>query len=189
MMNKIFKYMCGCVALCGMAAAMGSCSDDNDPTYLDELKVSSSYVAIPQDGGTATITLNATGGSDPISSPITFTGSGEERGTGSFFESADGQELNTEYQIFTAHFVPQGVTKLVLTSVYDVYDKNPSEGYEGNLIRQGCVTTNAIEISELFPTETEARRGRRYTINLTIRPTYLYVLSEPDLDNPTVVVN
>ena len=59
MMNKIFKYMCGCVALCGMAAAMGSCSDDNDPTYLDELKVSSSYVAIPQDGGTATITLNA----------------------------------------------------------------------------------------------------------------------------------
>ena len=59
MMNKIFKYVCGCVAVCGMAAAMGSCSDDNDPTYLDELKLSSSYVGIDQNGGTTTITLNA----------------------------------------------------------------------------------------------------------------------------------
>ena len=38
-----------------------SCSDDNDPTYLDEVRVSSSYVAIPQDGGSTTITVTATG--------------------------------------------------------------------------------------------------------------------------------
>lgn len=139
----------------------------------------------------AIITLNKKDdGSDPISSPITFTGSGEERGTGSFFESTDGEALNTEYKTFTAHFVPQGVTKLVLTSVYDVYDKNATEDHpEGNLIRKDCVATNAIEISELFPSETEARRGRRYTINLMIKPTYLYVLSDPDLDNPSVTIN
>ena len=38
-----------------------SCSDDNDPTYLDEVQVSSSYVAIPQDGGKTTITVTAKG--------------------------------------------------------------------------------------------------------------------------------
>ena len=140
----------------------------------------------------AEITLNKTvNGSDPISSPITFTSVvGEESGSGSFFESEDGEELTTEYKTFTAHFVPQGVTKLVLTSKYDVYDKNPSPGHpEGNLIRQGCEAVNTIELKELFPSEEEARRGRRYTINLTIRPTYLYMLSEPDLDNPGVTIN
>lgn len=36
-----------------------SCSDDNDPTYLDEVRLSSSYVAIPQDGGSTTIDVTA----------------------------------------------------------------------------------------------------------------------------------
>ncbi|MCR5130952.1 MAG: DNA-binding protein [Prevotella sp.] len=36
-----------------------SCSDDNEPTYLDEVQVSSSYVAIPQDGGSTSIDVTA----------------------------------------------------------------------------------------------------------------------------------
>lgn len=44
-----------------VAAMFVSCSDDNDPTYLDEVQLSSSYVAIPQDGGSTTITVTATG--------------------------------------------------------------------------------------------------------------------------------
>lgn len=58
-MNKIFKLFCGCLVCCGFAAALTSCSDDNDPTYLSELKVSQSYVGIPQDGGSTTITVDA----------------------------------------------------------------------------------------------------------------------------------
>ena len=58
-MNKIFKLFCGFLVSCGMAAAFTSCSDDNDPTYLDEVRVSSSYVAIPADGGSTTITVSA----------------------------------------------------------------------------------------------------------------------------------
>ena len=38
-----------------------ACSDDNDPTYLDEVRLSSSYVAIPQDGGQTTITVTRDG--------------------------------------------------------------------------------------------------------------------------------
>ena len=48
---------------------------------------------------------------------------------------------------------------------------------------------NTIDIHELFTGQDEALRGRRYTINLTINPTYLYMLSEPDLDDPTVEID
>lgn len=60
-MNKILKLFCGCLAVCGLSAAVVSCSDDNDPTYLDEVRVSSSYVAIPQTGGSSEITVTASG--------------------------------------------------------------------------------------------------------------------------------
>lgn len=40
-----------------VAAMFTSCSDDNNPTYLDEVRVSSSYVALPQDGGTNSISI------------------------------------------------------------------------------------------------------------------------------------
>lgn len=36
-----------------------SCSDDNDPTYLDGLRVSTSFVSIPEEGGSADLTFQA----------------------------------------------------------------------------------------------------------------------------------
>ena len=42
-----------------VAAMFTGCSDDNDPTYLDGLRVSQSYVALPQNGGTQSITVSA----------------------------------------------------------------------------------------------------------------------------------
>ena len=45
-----------------VAAVFTSCSDDNnDPTYLDEIRVSQSYVSLSTSGGSASITLTATG--------------------------------------------------------------------------------------------------------------------------------
>ena len=43
-----------------VAGVFTSCSTDDDPVYLGEVTVSSSYVAIPQDGGSNKITVNAT---------------------------------------------------------------------------------------------------------------------------------
>ncbi len=60
-MNKILKAFCGCMLGCALGTAFTSCSDDNDPTYLDEVQLSSSYVAIPQTGGSSDITVTATG--------------------------------------------------------------------------------------------------------------------------------
>ena len=132
----------------------------------------------------ARITLQKTNGTTPIVGNIVFEPS--EIGTGGdandpMYSSTTGLELTTEPSIYISHFMPQGVDKFTITSTYDVYDK------QDNLIRKNCEATNALSIS-LFDKQTQANRGSIYSINLTIKPTFLYVLSEPDLDNPSVVL-
>ena len=131
------------------------------------------------------ITLKATDGSDPSESPITdisFTPSGPEITEGIEFWSSSDEVLTTSYSSYIGHFMPLDVTQLILVSTYDVYDK------KGNLLRENCKAKNTFELKELFSEQLTTRRGCRYTINLTIKPTYLYVLSEPDLQNPTVEI-
>lgn len=131
-----------------------------------------------------TVTLNKTTGDNPIGN-IVFTSvpSDEDVSDISFFKSATGQLLETGYSSFMGHFMPQGISTFIVTSVYDVYDKG------GNLIRKDCEAKNTLKIGTLFNQQTETHRGWKYNINMTIMPTFLYMLSEPDLDNPTVVVN
>jgi hypothetical protein len=101
-----------------------------------------------------------------------------------FWSSEDGEELKSDvYTECLGHFMPSGITTLILTSVYDVYDR------KGNLIRKDCKATNTIVLQELLTGQIKTERGKRYTINLIVKPTYLYMLSEPDLDNPTVKIN
>ena len=141
------------------------------------------------------IVLEATDGSDPIQS-ITYipTSTAVDNKDGIEFwksETEEGQTLTNEYpeHPFTGHFMPANVTTLVLTSVYDVYDKNVTpEHPDGNLLRENFKTTNIMVLKDLLTEQTTTKRGYRYTINMTIQPTYLYMLSEPDLDNPTVVL-
>ena len=65
---------------------------------------------------------------------------------------------------------------LTLTTSDDVYDRY------GNRVRANCTATNKLPILE-------ATRGQRLQLNLTVSPTYLYVLSDPDLDNPTIKIS
>ena len=75
-------------------------------------------------------------------------------------------------------------TKVLYTlrTTYNVYDK------QGNLVRQNCVAENAVVPGRLF-SQSQLDSGKQYKINLTVMPTYLYVLSEPDIDNPTVRID
>ena len=138
---------------------------------------------------TITIKLEANDGStDPIQE-ITYTPTGEEIGVvdedGIEFwksETSVGETLTTDFKKFDGYFMSSGITTLDLTSIYDVYDT------KGNLIREDCKATNTMEVSDLWTGQTETRRGNRYLVKMTIQPTYLYVLSDPDLDNPTVTV-
>ena len=60
MKKNIVRLFCGCLVGCGLAAATVSCSDnDYNPTLLDVLQVSSSYVGIDQNGGSSSITIEA----------------------------------------------------------------------------------------------------------------------------------
>ena len=155
---------------------------------LKELKLKTSAGETPTKKKTnATITLaKTTEGSDPISS-IVFTPVGDEVAEGSMFKDDNGMTLTTEFSTYISYFMSVGVTKFILESTYDVYDKNPSPGHpEGNLVRENCTATNTVTLSELVSGQTVTRRGSRYTINLTIQPTYLYVMSDPDADDPNL---
>ena len=151
---------------------------------------------------TASITLRkTTDGSNPIQS-VVFTPTGDELAEDSIFIDPVGMTIptNNKYSEYISHFMPLGITTLALTSVYDVYDKNPVCDDNGdpvldengepvyNLVRKDCKATNTIVLRNQFSGQNEASRGLRYNINLTIRPTYLYVMSDPDLNNPTMVV-
>ena len=101
-----------------------------------------------------------------------------------FWSSKDGEDLKSDvYTECVGHFMPSDITTLILTSVYDVYDR------KDNLIRKDCKATNTIVLQDLLTGQIRTERGKRYTINLIVKPTYLYMLSEPDLDNPTVKIN
>jgi len=93
------------------------------------------------------------------------------------------ESLRGEY-IYTDNmgFVPRTSSYYTLISIYDVYDS------KDNLIRQNCKAVNKIDPRKQFKKES-LDRGYMYTLRFTVKPTYLYVLSEPDLDNPTMVIN
>lgn len=82
---------------------------------------------------------------------------------------------------FLGCFAPGKCNDFELYTKYDVYDS------KGNLIRQDCEARNRINASGFYGIE-NLKPGDIYTIDLKVEPTYLYVLSEPDLDNPTFVL-
>ena len=94
---------------------------------------------------------------------------------------------------FMGCFVPGDNTYFKLRSTYDVFDNNPpydpSTHSIGNLIRENCQAENTIDLRTWFGTELITTRGCSYSLTMTVQPTYLYMLSDPDLNNPTVKIN
>ena len=123
---------------------------------------------------TVTIVANASH-TDPISS-VTFT----TRKTGTSPKAAtlyEGEKaLTVDYQSFQAYAYPSTNRKYVLETTYDVYDKNEK------LIREGQTARNVITLAR------DPQRGKLQTVNITVEPTYLYVLSDEDLDSPSFIV-
>ncbi len=158
---------------------------------LKSLSLQTAAGATPTKAKTdVTITLTKTAGTNPITSVAYTPTEGEDAEANDYIMySEDGITLSTSFSSYIGHFMPNGIDKLVLTSTYDVYDKNvTAEHPEGNLIRKNSTATNTLDVTELFSGQSSTLRGRIYNLSITIKPTYLYVLSEPDLDNPTMVV-
>ena len=123
---------------------------------------------------TVSLTHNTTGAS-PITGSITYSLLGTN-GAAEIFSSEEGTALDKTTPLsVNAYFAPGLSSNLTLVSTYDVYDR------KGNLIRQNSTATNKLP-------NLEAIRGQRIQLNMTVNPTYLYVLSDPDLDNPTIKI-
>jgi len=120
---------------------------------------------------TVTLTPNTTGAS-PVTS-VSHVTSGT-KATATFFESEAGEQLPTsDIKNSLCYFAPtlSNGGNLTLLSTYDVYDRTGTK-----LIRKGCTATN--KVPNLY-----ISWGERVTVNLTVNPTYIYQLSDADLDN------
>lgn len=144
----------------------------------------------------ATITLQKNNtGTSPIVGNISFTptsGSSDVAFTSLYeWDGTENTENDTDNEVllapntptnFMGSFVPGVNTTFKLRSTYDVFDTH------GNLIRKDCQAENTIDLRAKFQIP-QTQNGQCYSYTIKVQPTYLYILSEPDVDNPTVVVN
>lgn len=137
---------------------------------LRTIKLKTMTLSVNKASVNAAVTLlHNTEGTSPITS-VTYTSNAGSCSV-EIFNNAEGQALSSTTPIaVSACFVPTLSSDLTLFSTYDVYDS------KGNLIRANCEATNKIP-------NLEASRGQRVQLNLKVDPTYLYVMSDKDLDN------
>ena len=132
----------------------------------------------------ATVTFNDNpSGASPAIQDVTWN---VESGTSdpvAIFDSVTtgaSKVLTTDWQEIAFYSMPSSLATVILTTYYDVYDR------KGNVVRRNCVSEN--NLTSLLGSITPAV-GTKYTINLVVKPTYLYQLSADDIDNPTIVAN
>ena len=157
------------------AAAQFRLKIDAEYAALRTIKLKTMTLSTNKGSVNATVTLkhNDTGASPVFSVEYTPSGDSDEI---IIFNSDEGVALDKTTPLdINACFAPTLSANLTLVTTYDVYDS------KGNLIRENSTATNKLP-------NLEAIRGQRVQLYLTVNPTYLYVLSEPDLDNPTITV-
>ena len=163
-----------------------------DPNYaelrsihLKEVTLTSKYA----DGASVTVNLRSGQG---IGSPSFPSGSeGEIKHTISLFKSSaiipekvlDKALVNQvdpvlalDLPAYCRPVAVEGTYNLTLTTTYDVYDlkgQNLGERVSENKIK--------FDVAEVKP-------GQEKKLVLTVKPTYLYVLSDNDADNPTITL-
>ena len=157
------------------AAAQFRLKIDADYASLRTIKLKTMTLSTDKGSVNAVISLtHNTTGVSPVSS-VAYTALGSSDAV-VIFNSDEGIALDKTTPLsVNAYFAPGLSDNLTLVSTYDVYDR------KGNLIRQNSTATNKLP-------DLSAVRGQRVLLNMTVNPTYLYVLSEPDLDSPTITI-
>ena len=158
------------------AAAQFRLRISSDYALLRTIKLKTMTLSTVKGSVNAVISLtHNTTGASPVSS-VAYTASGSNDAV-VIFNSDEGIALDKTTPLsINACFAPTLSENLTLVSTYDVYNS------KGNLIRQNCTTTNKLP-------NLEASRGQRVQVNMLVNPTYLYILSDPDLDNPTITID
>ena len=149
--------------------------------YLKKMELQSSKTVSQ---AIVTLTANTTG-TNPMS--VSFTPSDKAQTNavydyGTDASTTQGLQLTTDGTPFVSYCAPiegMGSSNLKLICTYDVYNKKRTK------VRENCVAENSLAgLSGLT-----IARGKKSVVNLTVEPTYLYQLSEDELDNPGIKVN
>ena len=158
------------------AAALFRLKIDAEYAQLRTIKLKTMTLRTECKSVNATISLtHNTTGASPISGVVFAPSVSSEDFL--VFNSDAGTALDKDTPVdINACFAPTLSNNLTMVTTYDVYDR------KGNLIRENSTATNKLP-------NLAAVRGQKVQVNLTVNPTYLYVLSEPDLDNPTIKIN
>ena len=159
------------------AGAQFNLKIDTEYASLRTIKLKTMTLSTDKGSVNAVISLtHNTTGASPVSD-VTYTASGSSDAV-VIFNNDEGVALDKTTPLsINACFAPTLSGNLTLVSTYDVYDS------KGNLIRQNC-TAPPNKIPNL-----EAARGQRVQVNITVSPSYLYVMSDPDLNNPTIKID
>ena len=93
-------------------------------------------------------------------------------------DAEDGLTLTSEAKEFPAFFATQTWGGMTLVTTYDVYDK------QGTLVRPNCTVRNNLTT----PLTQPLNAGEKLTLTATVKPTYLYQLSDSDMDDTKITI-
>ena len=162
---------------------------DADYAKLRTIKITKMTLeALNNDGQTlgsvnATVNIQAnTTNSNPLSS-VTYSRNTGTRSVTFFENTTTPLSLTTSYQDAGFCLAPGDQRWFRLTTVYEVYNRDNKH------IRTNTATNtfNTANFKEHKITNTNP--GLDHTIQIIVNPTYLYVLSDSDLDNPPFEIN
>ena len=163
---------------------------DADYAQLRTIKITKMTLEALSEDGTQTVgTVNATvniqtntTNTNPISS-VTFTRNTGTRSVTFFENTTTPLSLTTSYQDAGFCLAPGDQRWFRLTTVYEVYNRDNKH------IRTNTATNTFNTANFKEHKITNMNPGLDHTIQIIVNPTYLYVLSDSDLDNPTFDIN
>ena len=149
---------------------------NSDYALLRSIKIKKMELQTSSSITTTTVKLVANNsGTSPVSDVSYGSPTGEQCFV-TFFKSTDGEVLSANaVKEAMCCFVPTLGNDLTLVTTYDVYDR------KGNKIAERTVSNKLPNLN--------VARGDLMTLLLTVNPTYLGVLSDPDLDNPPIRID
>lgn len=154
---------------------------------------------------TVPLTANSTGES-PIGTIVYTTADvsdGEDWPTGTIYDyvydtdedHSEGVDIPEDYSwTIPGYFAPGGeadaaiARSLSVRITYDVYAYNVFDNNKEVRVRENCVAVNKLPAITIGEEKTELQRGQSTTITLTVKPTYIYVLYDDELNNPTLTI-
>ena len=163
---------------------------DADYAQLRTIKITKMTLEALSDDGTQTVgTVNAivniqtnTTNTNPISS-VTYSRNTGTRSVTFFENTTTPLLLTTSYQDAGFCLAPGDQHWFRLTTVYEVYNRDNKH------IRTNTATNTFDTANFKEHKITNTNPGLDHTIQIIVNPTYLYVLSDSDLDNPTFDIN